>query len=167
MTGLDPKTDKILEIYAIVTDFKLKIESEFHSIINYDESILEKMETYVNDMHTQTGLLEKVRASTKSLVEADVEFARYLTEKFPDFDDYKIIVAGNSVHIDKAFIKSQLTEVDQLLHYRILDVSSFRLLYGILYDKAFKKNPEEEHHARFDVLSSIEEMRYYLSFINL
>lgn len=172
MTGLDPVTDKVLEVGAIISDFEFKEFASYEAVIHQSEETLEKMKQapwydWVNgerkvagsvyDMHTQSGLLDRVIAS--ELTEADVE-----TELIKLVDTHLGgvgFLAGNSIHQDRRFVRTQLPKFEEKLHYRMLDVSSFKLWMQGAYGISFGK-PQANHRALEDIRGSIAELQYYL-----
>ncbi len=159
MTGLDPEACAILEIAVVITGADLvPIESEAW-VVWQPEEVLQRTEPYVREMHTQNGLLAKVRASETSLATAEREvFA--LVARHADLGEG--LLAGNSIHQDRRFLVRYMPLVERYLSYRQIDVSSLKALTRAWYPSAatFPK-PPSDHTALADVLSSLEELRYY------
>ena len=155
MTGLEPDTDRILEIAAIVTDFNFTEIARFESAINQDISVLASMNEWAQNTHTESGLLDRLAAApSERKVAAD--FAVFVKKHFTE----PAILAGNSIHQDRRFIRKWWPEIDSLLHYRMLDVSSYKIMWigrgGTPYVK------KEVHRALDDIEESIAELIYYL-----
>lgn len=157
MTGLDTKTDVILEIAAEVTDFEFKTLASYEAVITQPQDKLDNMDEWCKQQHAASGLLERINKEgqpEKEVIHQLVGFIR------AQFGDEKAILAGNSIHNDRNFIKTWWPEVDALLHYRMLDVSSFKILmqskYGVIFNK------KEVHRAFDDIQASIAELQYYL-----
>ncbi len=158
MTGLDVTKDVILEIAIQVTDFDFKTLATYDAVIHHPDQILDAMIEWPATQHGLSGLTERVR--TEGRAEADVrrELARLVKD---NFGDEPAVLAGNSIHNDRNFIKRWWPEVDALLHYRMLDVSSFKILMQAKYALSeYKKT--DTHRAATDIDESIRELRYYL-----
>ncbi len=156
MTGLDPTKDRILEIAAIVTDFNFNELAQFESIVHQSDTVIAKSNQWSLDVHTKSGLLEKIAQAPK---EADVrdEFAAFIKA---NFKDEPATLAGNSIHQDRRFIDAWWPDIAQLLHYRMVDVSSFKIIMQTKYSRVFAK--AESHRALEDIRESIAELKYYL-----
>ena len=160
MTGLDPQKDRILEIATIITDSQLNEVAQGPVItISCPEEALAQMNEWVRETHGKSGLIDKVRASTISLEQAEKEtydfISSYCIEK-------KAILAGNSVWNDKFFMMHYMPTIIDYLHYRILDVSSIKNAITRWYprEKAiFVKS--NTHRALEDIKESIAELKYY------
>ena len=125
MTGLDDKTCSIIEMAMIITDGELNELAQLEQCIWQPESALETMSPFVKKMHTDNGLLTKVRASSTSLAEAEQKTVEVLLQHVP----YKKgILAGNSIWQDRRFILRHMPSFESLLHYRQIDVSTIKVL---------------------------------------
>ena len=159
MTGLDAKRDVILQAAVIITDGELSpLESLVLDIWQPDEA-LERMVPFVREMHEKTGLLARVRASTVDLRSAQER----LLAPIAGLCTYPATLCGNSVGTDKRFLERWMPAVAGYLHYRILDVSSLKLVAQRFYgpDAAFTKPTDREHDALFDIQNSIAELAHY------
>lgn len=159
MTGLDPLKDKILEIATIVTDDELNIIAEGPNlIIHQSDEVLESMNEWCQVQHKLSGLVDAVRTSTMSQAEAEDRTLRFV-EKYCDPNSTPL--CGNSVWQDKLFLQFHMPRLANFFHYRILDVSTIKLVvnrWTKLY-KLFKK--EESHRALDDIKESIGELKFY------
>jgi len=131
-TGLDPVKDTILEFAMLLVDDNLDVIAEFGSrVIHAEPAQLERMNEYVTNMHTRSGLLEEVKNSTVSLATVDFDASQWLiqhgvgVEAHPSIDTRGIII-GSSVRLDLNFIEAQMPLVAAVLHYRLIDISGIR-----------------------------------------
>jgi oligoribonuclease len=157
MTGLDSNKDVILEIAAEVTDFTFKTLASYEAIIKHPEETLTTMNEWAGAQHAASGLTEKIRTIGRPEEEVKHELIGFVKAQF---GDEPAILAGNSIHNDRLFIKRWWPEVDGLLHYRMLDVSSFKIVMQGKYGQVFEKN--DAHRAFDDIQASIAELQYYL-----
>jgi oligoribonuclease len=159
MTGLDPTTDVILQAAVVITDSDLQPLEEKSFDIWQPEDALGSMTPFVRDMHEKSGILHRVRASRQDILEAE----RGLLERISGWCAYPAILCGNSIAQDRRFIERQMPGVDRYLHYRMIDVSSFKVLMRMWYGEVaeFSKPESGAHEALFDVHQSIAELRFY------
>jgi oligoribonuclease len=162
MTGLEPKVDRVLEVAAIITDWDFNEIASFDSGVAQDVAeitpLLNANAFYTKLPQNKKALLELV---TKSPAESEVE-AKLITflEEHTDVNK-PIILAGNSIHQDRRFIRQYYPKLDELLHYRMLDVSAWKVVFEGKYGKRYTK--KEIHRALDDVRESITELKYYLT----
>jgi oligoribonuclease len=164
MTGLDPVRHRIVEIATLVTDDDLEIAAEGPDlVIAASEDDLAGMDEVVRGMHTRSGLLDAVRASPTSLEEAGAATAAFLREHLPE--PRSTPLCGNSIGTDRRFLAAWLPEVEGLLHYRSVDVSTVKELARRWYPDALAGAPRKHgaHRALDDIKESVEELRYYRS----
>jgi len=157
MTGLDPEKDVILEIAAEVTDFDFKTLASYEALVKHPDDILNNMGEWAAAQHAASGLTERVRTLGRPEDEVKHELIGFIQAQF---GDEPAILAGNSIHNDRIFIKRWWPEVDALLHYRMLDVTSFKILMQGKYNYEFEKN--DAHRAFDDIQASIAELQHYL-----
>ncbi len=121
------------------------------------------MDDFVRNMHTKSGLLPAIEASTVSLADAGKQVLAYLESQLPGPGTAPL--CGNSIGVDRRFLDRYLPEVDQYLHYRSVDVSSLKELCRRWYPSVYKKRPDkkETHRALDDIRESIEELQFYRS----
>lgn len=159
MTGLDPETCVPIELAILITTNDLVEKESYHTVIHQDAGALATMNDFVRDMHTKNGLLEKVAAATTSLTEADAAAAALVDAVSPEGD---ALLAGNSIHQDRRFIVRYFPELEQRLHYRMVDVSTVKELARRWYGTgAVFQKPESDHTALADTRESIAEMKFY------
>jgi len=162
MTGLDTVKHTIVEIAVLVTDSELELVDEgIDLIIHASPDDLASMDDFVRKMHTKSGLLPAIESSTLSLADAGQQVIEYLGTQLPGPGTAPL--CGNSIGVDRRFLDRYLPEVDQYLHYRSVDVSSFKELCRRWYPSVYKQRPDkaETHRALDDIRESIEEMRFY------
>lgn len=157
MTGLDPVQHVIIEIAAEVTDFSLKTLASYEALITQPEEVLSRSNEWALSQHETSGLLERVRRDGRPEEEIKHELIGFIKAQF---GDEPAVLAGNSIHNDRNFIKKWWPEIDELLHYRMLDVSSWKVLMQGRYGVRFDKN--DAHRAFDDIQASIAELQHYL-----
>lgn len=157
MTGLDPKKDRIIEVAIDVTDFDFKTLASYESVIKQDDATLASMNEWAANQHGISGLTEKVKKAEKTEEEVKHEIVGFIQAQF---GQEPAVLAGNSIHNDRLFIREWWPEVEALLHYRMLDVSSWKIVMQGKYNQEFKK--PEVHLAYEDIQGSIAELQYYL-----
>lgn len=165
MTGLDPSSDTILQIACFVTDHQLNIldPSGWTAVIHHSKPDLEQMSEWCRHTHGSTGLTDAAMTSTTTQEEAATELLEYIKKYVPE--PGKALLAGNSVHADRAFLSREpYTKVIEHLHYRIFDISTIKEAArrwapeSILRELPPKSNA---HEAERDILESIAEARFY------
>lgn len=163
MTGLDPSRDVILQAAAIITNDDLTPLEEVAFDIWQPESALEQMVPFVREMHEKNGLIERVRKSKLDLFAAEKRLMECVTGWCP----YGAVLCGNSIHNDKAFVARWMPGLSAYLSYRLVDVSSFKVLARLWWgdDAVFKKSPQGEHDALVDVKNSIAELAHYRAWL--
>jgi oligoribonuclease len=161
MTGLSLAHDALIEVAALVTDSELNILGEgVDIVIRPPAEALESMPDVVREMHTASGLLAELERGV-SLGEAEKTVLDYVRAHVPEAR--KAPLCGNSVGTDRGFLARDMPELEQHLHYRIVDVSSIKELARRWYPRAYYNSPEKNgnHRALADIRESIVELRYY------
>lgn len=161
MTGLDPSKDKILEVAAIATDWNFNELANFESGFGHETTeiaaLLDANPFYVKMKANKAPLLKLVESSPPpEAVEAHL--TNFIKQHFNTA--YPVVLAGNSVHMDRLFIRQYMPFVEQLLHYRMLDVTAWKIVFEGKYGTEFKK--QEKHRALEDIRESIDELKFYL-----
>jgi oligoribonuclease len=162
MTGLDLKSDRLIEIAVLVTDSELNILGDgLDVVIHTDDDALSSMVDVVTQMHTRSGLIEEVRASTVDLATAEDMVLTYIRDHVKQAKTAPL--AGNSIATDRGFIARDMPKLDDYLHYRMIDVSSIKELCRRWYPRIYFGQPEKglAHRALADIHESIRELRYY------
>jgi oligoribonuclease len=161
MTGLSLVDDALVEVAALVTDYELNILGDGVDIIVKPPAVaLDQMNEFVTKMHTDSGLLTELDNGL-TLREAEEQVLDYIRQFAPE--PGKAALAGNSVGTDRAFLARDMPELEQWLHYRIVDVSSIKELTRRWYPRAYFAAPAKagNHRALADIAESIDELRYY------
>ncbi|OBB45694.1 MULTISPECIES: oligoribonuclease [unclassified Mycobacterium] len=162
MTGLDLKTDRLIEIAVLVTDADLNILGDgLDVVIHTDDEALASMIPVVTDMHTRSGLIDEVKASTVTVAEAEEQVLDYIRGHVKQAKTAPL--AGNSIATDRGFIARDMPKLDDYLHYRMIDVSSIKELCRRWYPRIYFGQPEKglAHRALADIHESIRELQYY------
>ena len=162
MTGLDLSSDKLIEIAVLVTDADLNILGDgVDVVIHADDAALSSMADVVVEMHTRSGLIEEVRASTVDMAAAETIVLDYIREHVKQAKTAPL--AGNSIATDRGFIARDMPALDSFLHYRMIDVSSIKELCRRWYPRIYYGQPAKglAHRALADIHESIRELQYY------
>ena len=159
MTGLDPDTCVILEIAAVVTDLDLRPLGEFHAVVHQPKEVLDRMDEWCIRTHGASGLTAAVATGTP-LSKVEEDLVRFTRRHFPG---QKPILCGNSIWQDRRFVEAHLRDFASILHYRMIDVSSYKEIFKKKYGIGFKK--KETHRAVDDIHESIGELAHYLSYV--
>jgi len=162
MTGLDPGKDVIVEIATLVTDDDLNVVAEGPDlVVHQPESALAMMDPFVVDMHTKSGLLAAVRASTTTLEDAGARTLAFVKEHAPE--PATVPLCGNSIGTDRRFLAAYLPAIENWLHYRSVDVSSVKELVRRWYPSVRADRPKKQgaHRALDDIRESVAELRFY------
>lgn len=164
MTGLDPVEDRILEVAAIATDW------DFHEIATYDAAVKvgpklfeDRIKAAPDFWNTFPDVRDALIAqnnsdAAKSGRMVENELLAFIDEHFDG--EEKILLAGNSIHQDRKFIENEWPRLNGRLHYRMLDVSAWKVVFDGKYGKRFAK--PEVHRALDDIRGSMMELKYYL-----
>jgi oligoribonuclease len=161
MTGLDLTRDALVEIACIVTDGELNALGEgIDVLIKPPAEAIDSMDEVVREMHTTSGLLAELPDGL-SLAEAQELVLAYIRQHVPE--SRKVPLCGNSIATDRSFLARDMPELDDFLHYRMVDVSSIKELARRWYPRAYFASPEKHggHRALADIRESIRELRYY------
>ncbi len=162
MTGLDPTEHVIIEVAAEITDFNFKTLASYESLVLQPESKLTNMNAWAQAQHDTSGLTDRVRREGKPERDVIHELIGFIQAQF---GDEPAILAGNSIHNDRLFVRQWWPEVEDLLHYRMLDVSSWKIFmqgrHGLSFDK------KDVHRAFDDIQASIAELQFYLEWFKI
>ncbi len=161
MTGLDPEQDKILEVATIATDMKLNEVARFEAVVKIDEGLMkERMvgEFWEKNASSRDGLMAQ-NASGEAVEVVEDKLLKFVDRYFGK----EVYLAGNSIHQDRKFIEREMPKLNNKLHYRMLDVSAWKIYFENALNKKFTK--AENHRALDDIMGSIEELKWYLTFM--
>lgn len=162
MTGLDPNRHVIVEIATLITDDDLELIAEGPDlVIHQPPEALAFMDDFVRDMHTRSGLLEQIAASTVTPEQAAEETLAFLRAHIPE--PRTIPLCGNSIGTDRRFLARWFPEIEDYLHYRSIDVSTLKELARRWNPGALAGAPRKArgHRALDDIRESLDELRYY------
>lgn len=160
MTGLNPDTDRVIEIAMVITDANLEtvVESPV-LVVRQPDSVLDGMDAWNKSTHAKSGLIDKVKASTLDEVAAQAQLLEFLKEYVPQRTSP---MCGNSICQDRRFMARWLPQLEAYFHYRNIDVSTLKELakrWKPEIANGIKKHGK--HEALADIYESIEEMRHY------
>ncbi|AMO99074.1 exonuclease family protein [Collimonas arenae] len=160
MTGLNPDSDRIIEVAVVVTDPQLNILAEGPVFaIHQPDEIMDGMDAWNKGTHGRSGLIEKVKASTVTESDAELALIEFLKKYVPNG---KSPMCGNTICQDRRFMARGMPKLEAFFHYRNLDVSTLKELcrrWKPELASGFKKH--QKHTALADIIESIEELRYY------
>lgn len=162
MTGLDPNQDVILEVAAEVTDFEFKTLASYEAIIQQPKDlVVERMQknNWWADFPANRDEFVSKLGSGKPSEQAEQELISLIQDHF---GEEPAVLAGNSIHNDRNFIRKWWPQLDLKLHYRMLDVSAWKVLMQAKYGLEFEK--KEVHRAFDDIQASIAELQHYLEY---
>ena len=159
MTGLEPEKDRILEVAAIATGWDLEPMSgaEMTAVVKVPQALMQARmvgEFWERNSDSRDALIAQNKTG-KSAKEVEAELLKFVDQWFGK----EVILAGNSIHQDRKFIDREWPELAKRLHYRMLDVSAWKVYMEGARRKKFTKR--EEHRALDDIRGSIEELKYY------
>lgn len=170
MTGLEPEKDRIIEVGAVVTDFDFDEIASYEALIKQPVRVMNRMKKShwydwssgqrkvrgtVYDMHKSNGLLDRIASEGKPESEVEQELLDLVASHF----EGAVYLAGNSIHQDRRFIRNWWPELEDKLHYRMLDVSSFKVYMQGRFQLDFHQ--PDSHRALEGIRGSIKELKYY------
>ncbi|KAI0057869.1 ribonuclease H-like protein [Artomyces pyxidatus] len=164
MTGLDPQADKIIEIAVLITDRDLDlVDDGIEFVIRTDKEVLDRMDEWCTKQHGSSGLTQACLDSPHSTASVQTEVLAYIKKWIPE--KRVAVLAGNTVHADRAFLAREMPEIVDWLHYRIVDVSSIKELHRRWYPRRPLPKTvfggESKHRALDDIRGSIQELKWY------
>jgi oligoribonuclease len=162
MTGLDLNRDKLIEVAVLVTDSQLNVlDPGLDLVIGADDASLDGMDDVVREMHAKSGLTDAVRAATLTVAEAEQQVLAYIKRFVPERRTAPL--CGNSIATDRGFLARDMPELDDHLHYRMVDVSSVKELARRWFPRVYFAQPPKglAHRALADIIESVRELAYY------
>jgi oligoribonuclease len=162
MTGLDLARDKLIEVAVLITDSELNaLDPGLDLIISADDADLDAMNEVVAEMHAKSGLTDAVRAATLTVGEAEQQLLAYVKRFVPERRTAPL--CGNSIGTDRGFLARDMPELDDFLHYRMVDVSSVKELARRWFPRVYFAQPAKglAHRALADIIESVRELAYY------
>ena len=161
MTGLDAKQDLILEVGAVATDWDFNEVAVYSAVKKIDDDLMKQR--MVGDFWEKfpevRSQLQSQNADGKTTQQVENELLDFISQHFDA--EKPVLLAGNSIHQDRKFIENEWTNLDKKLHYRMLDVSAWKVVFEGKYKKKFAK--PEAHRALEDIRGSIMELKYYMT----
>ena len=160
MSGLEPETDRILELAILITNSQLELVAEGPVlVVHQPQAVLDAMDDWNKAAHAKSGLIERVKASTLSEAEAENQLLDFVSQHVP-----KRIspICGNSVHQDRRFLVKYMPKLEEYFLYRNLDVSTLKELVKRWKPEILAGMTKHgKHEALADIQESIAELRYY------
>lgn len=163
MTGLEPGKDRILEVAAIATGWDFEVLGKMTGVVKVPEVLIKQRmvgEFWEKNAETREALVSQ-NSTGKRVDKIEDEILQFLDKVAGK--DAVVILAGNSIHQDRKFIDREWPRLAKRLHYRMLDVSAWKVVFEGKFGKKFIKR--EMHRAMDDILGSIEELKWYLTFM--
>ncbi len=159
MTGLDVTKERIIEVAAIVTDTDFNELESYESVVFQDSTFIDNMDDWNTQHHTDSGLVAKIPTAPKQ----DLVETKLCEIVAKHFAEEPAILAGNSIGQDRKFIDAYMPRLSKKLHYRMLDVTAWKLIMGPKFKVTYEK--KESHRALEDIKESIAELKTFVDFI--
>lgn len=163
MTGLDVQKEVIIEVAAIVTDLNFAELDTFETVVRQPQKYLDSMDAWNTEHHRKSGLTAKVPTGMQP-DQVEAKLCDLVKKHFPDPKD-RPMLAGNSIMQDRLFIDKYMPDLSPRLHYRMLDVSSWKIILNNKFKYVYHKT--NQHRALDDIRESIQELRAYCDFIQI
>lgn len=157
MTGLDVEKEVIIEAAVVITDLDFKTLANYHAVLKQDQKYLDGMDEWNRTHHGESGLTAAV-ATGKDPAKVEEDLIRLADRYYPG---ERPVLAGNSIGQDRLFINRHMKKFAERLHYRMLDVTSWKIIMGEKMKIKYQK--KNTHRAIDDINESIEELKFYLS----
>lgn len=162
MSGLEVVSCRVLELAAIVTDGEFRELETYHAIVKQPQEVLDAMDDWCKANHGKSGLTAAVPSGTPE-PQVEQELLALISRHFADTE--RPILCGNSIGQDRKFIDAYLPVLASRLHYRMLDVTSFKIVFGERFHVRYEK--KGTHRALDDIRESIAELAHYLSYVKI
>lgn len=162
MTGLDLNKEVIIEVAALITDWDFQVVDSFETVVKQPQHYLDNMDDWNKEHHGESGLTARV---PRGMEPTNVE-DRLVEMVFKNYarDDGRPVLAGNSIMQDRLFINKYFPRFANLLHYRMLDVTAWKIVCQNKFNLHYEK--QGAHRALDDIRESIEELKFYLSHVH-
>jgi oligoribonuclease len=161
MTGLDVEKEVVIEVAVMITNNKLETLDTYHAIVKQPQDFVDRMDSWNKKTHGESGLTPLI-ATGKDPDEVEKELLALVEKHFEPKD--RIILAGNSIGQDRLFINKYFKQFAERLHYRMVDVTSFKIIFNNMFQISYAKKVAN-HRAIEDVQESINELKRYLEFV--
>ena len=160
MTGLDVSKERIIEVAAIVTDENLLAIDQMNTPVFQEQKFIDAMDEWNTNQHNKTGLVDLIPNAPKQ-TDVEKQLCDLVDKHFPGED--KPVLAGNSIGQDRKFIDAYMPALASKLHYRLLDVTSWKLVMGPEFNVEYEK--KDTHRALDDIQESIAELKTFIDYI--
>lgn len=160
MTGLEPEIERVIEVAAVVTDLDFKHLGSYHSVIKQPQAFLDNMDEWNTQHHGESGLTEKVATGADPKV-VEAELIELCKKHWGP--DERPVLAGNSIFQDRKFIDLYFKDFSKILHYRMMDVTAWKIIMNAKYHVEYQKR--DSHRAMDDIQESIEELKAFLKYV--
>jgi len=160
MTGLDVEKEVIIETAGIITDLQFNELETYHAVVKQPQKYLDAMDDWNQNQHKKSGLVDLIPTGKAPEV-VESQLCDFVDKHFKD---EKAILAGNSISQDRLFINKYFKKLAERLHYRLLDVTAFKVVFNGIYNKEFEKE-DTDHRALGDIKQSIAELKFYLQHV--
>lgn len=164
MTGLDVNKEVIIECAAIVTDLNFNTLETYEQVVQQSSTYLNNMDEWNKQHHGRSGLTAKVPFG-KAAHYVEEDLLHLIDRHWIQEEDRRAVICGNSIAQDRLFISKYWPTLEKKLHYRMMDVSSWKLMFFQKFNVKFDKS--EKHRALEDILESINELKHYMQFIKV
>ncbi len=161
MSGLNPEVDKIVEIAVLITTYNLDIVAQGpHLIIHQEQSVFDSMDDWNKKQHGQSGLIDAAKQSTITIASAEEQILGFIKQYA---QEKKAYLSGNSIWVDRLFLRAHMPRLDSYLHYRIIDVSTVKQLVSLWYPQSplLPYIKKDAHRADLDIAESVAELIFY------
>ncbi len=166
MTGLDVEKEVIIECAALITDYEFNILETYETVVNQPNIYLERMDDWNKEHHTASGLVAKIPFG-KSPDQVEEDLTNLLNRHWPKVErrEDRPILAGNSIAQDRMFLNKYFPRFTEKLHYRMLDVSSWKIIFNNKFGVKYQK--DNAHRALEDIKESVRELKFYLRHVDI
>lgn len=161
MTGLEVEIERVIEVAAIVTDLDFNVVDTYHAVVNQPQAFIDNMDEWNTTTHSESGLIDKIPTGLKPDV-VENELSALIEKHWPHKND-RPILCGNSIFQDRKFIDLYFKKFAKLLHYRMMDVTAWKIIMNAKYHVEYQK--KDTHRALDDIRESIDELKHFLKYV--